>query len=129
MDGMSNYTEPTDEQRCTGTSKQQGRRCIRYAQQGATVCYFHGGASPQVKAVTDKLFGLAADRALELLVDEMETAETSRDRIRAALGVLDRAGFGVLRRVEITTGALEAELERLNREIAVMDDAEAEGEE
>ena len=125
---MSNYQPPDDEQRCTGTSKQQGRRCIRYAQPGANVCYFHGGASPQVKSVTDKLFGLAADRALEVLVDEMDQAESSRDRIRAALGVLDRAGFGVLRRVEITTASLVAELDRLNREIAVMDDEEAEGE-
>lgn len=89
------------------------------------VCYFHGAESPQAKNKVDRLFALAADQALEVLVDEMEQAATSRDRIRAALGVLDRAGYGALRRVEITTGALEQELEKLNQEIAVMETEDA----
>lgn len=125
MPGPDKWTPPTAEQRCTATSKQAGRQCIRYKTSGHNVCYFHGAESPQAKNKVDRLFALAADQALEVLVDEMEQATTARDRIRAAIGILDRAGYGALRRVEITTGALEQELEKLNQEIAVMESEDA----
>lgn len=119
---MTNWKEPESLDRCSATSKQQGRQCIRYKTPGATVCYFHGSASAQVKAKTDRLFALAADRALEVLVDEMEAAITAGDRIRAAVAVLDRAGYGALKRLEITTDALEQELEKVRLEVAGMEE-------
>jgi hypothetical protein len=51
----------------------------------------------------------------------MESAESSGDRIRAATAVLDRAGYGALKRVEITTDALEKELEKVRIEVAEME--------
>lgn len=85
------------------------------------VCYYHGSESPQAKNKVDRLFALAADLALETLVNEMEQADQSSDRIRAARSILDRAGYGPLRRIEITTEALEKELEKVNRDIAEME--------
>jgi len=35
---------------CTGTVKSTGARCKKSAIEGGTVCRFHGGAAPQVKA-------------------------------------------------------------------------------
>ena len=116
-----NYSQPTEEERCTATSKQNARRCLRYHAAGMTVCYYHGGAAPQTKAKADERLAVMADRALELLADEMEIATSSRDRIRAAIAVLDRAGFGALRRIELTPGSLDAEIARLESELAELD--------
>lgn len=44
--------EPSDlmEKQCTATAKTTGNRCRQPAIRGGTVCRFHGGAAPQVKA-------------------------------------------------------------------------------
>lgn len=47
--------------RCTATSTQTGERCRKRPIVGGTVCYTHGGATPQVKAA-------AAERVLEQAV-------------------------------------------------------------
>lgn len=44
------WKPPPDDRRCTAQSKQQKRRCAKWAEPGQTVCRFHGGAAPQVKA-------------------------------------------------------------------------------
>ncbi len=118
---MGSWTPPGSDDQCTAKSKQQGRQCSRYRTAGMKVCYYHGAASPQAKNKVDRLFALAADLALETLVNEMEQADNSADRIRAARSILDRAGYGPLRRLEITTDALEKELEKVNRDIAEME--------
>ncbi len=118
---MGSWTRPSTEQRCTAKSKQRGKQCDRYKTVGVDVCYWHGSASPQAKNKVDRLFALAADLALEVLVDELEQADNPADRIRAARAILDRAGYGPLRRIEITTDALEKELEKVNKEIAEME--------
>jgi hypothetical protein len=52
----------TDEiPRCTATSSQSGERCQKRPIVGGTVCYTHGGATPQVRAK-------AAERVLEAQV-------------------------------------------------------------
>ena len=119
---MGSWTKPEPLDRCTAKSKQRGAQCDRYKTAGHNVCYYHGAESPQAKNKVDRLFALAADLALEVLVSEMEHADNSADRIRAARSILDRAGYGPLRRVEITTDALEKELEKVNREIAEMEE-------
>lgn len=119
---MSNYRDPDDSERCTAKSKQANRRCLRYSQPGQHVCYYHGGAVPAAKAKADRLLAVMADRAMEVLADEMDTATESRDRIRAAVAVLDRAGFGALRRIEITPGAVEQEILRLEAELAAVEE-------
>jgi hypothetical protein len=117
---MAKWRRPTEEERCTARSKQRGDRCDRYSSAGQKVCYYHGGASPQAKAKAEERLAIMADRAMEVLADVMDDPESSdRDKVRAAVATLDRAGYGAQRRVELTTTALEAELERLNREIAL----------
>lgn len=121
MPGPDKWKAPEAEDQCTAKSKQAGKQCSRYSTPGHKVCYFHGSESPQAKSKVDRLFSLAADMALEVLVTELEQAEHSSDRIRAARSILDRAGYGPLRRLEITTDALEKELEKVNKEIAEME--------
>ncbi len=119
---MGSWIPPEPLDRCNAKSKTAGRQCARYRTAGLKVCYWHGAETPQAKNKVDRLFALAADLAIEVLVDEMERGENSADRIRAARAILDRAGYGPLRRLEITTGALEEELDKLNREVAQMED-------
>ena len=121
MPGPTKWTAPEPIDQCSAKSKQSGQQCSRYKTPGHKVCYYHGSDSPQAKSKVDRLFALAADIALETLVNEVQQAESSADRIRAARSILDRAGYGPLRRLEITTDALEKELEKVNREIAEME--------
>lgn len=123
---MTNYRHPSEDERCTAKSKQQGRRCLRYAVPGQKVCYYHGGASPQAKAVADRNLALGADIAIEALVEELSTATTAADRIRAATAILDRAGFGALRRIELTPGAVHEQIEKLRSEIEQLEGTEEE---
>ncbi len=118
---MGSWKAPEPLDQCSAKSKQSGRQCSRYKTAGHKVCYYHGSESPQAKSKVDRLFALAADMALEVLVAELEQADSSSDRIRAARSILDRAGYGPLRRIEITTDALEKELEKVNKEIAEME--------
>lgn len=118
---MGSWTKPEPMNRCTANSKQRGAQCDRYKTAGHSVCYYHGAESPQAKNKVDRLFALAADLALDVLVTELEQADNSADRIRAARAILDRAGYGPLRRIEITTDALEKELVKVNKEIAEME--------
>lgn len=53
---------PHGPQRCTGTSKRSGKRCARWATPGATVCYYHGGGSPKVKAAAARRVAQAEAR-------------------------------------------------------------------
>lgn len=52
-----------DEQRCTATSRQTGRRCGARRVPGATVCHWHGGKAPQTKAKAEERVRTEAARA------------------------------------------------------------------
>lgn len=78
--------------RCTA-HKRNGDPCGRWAIMGGTVCPAHGGRSPQVKhAARIRLMNLI-EPAITVLATEMEVAENSADRQRAANSILDRAGL------------------------------------
>lgn len=51
-------TQPTFEP-CVGTSKQAGRRCKLRPIPGGTVCAWHGGKAPQVKAAAERRLAAA----------------------------------------------------------------------
>jgi hypothetical protein len=60
--------------RCTAKSKTTGRQCGRPIVPGATVCRYHGGAAPQVKAAAERrLADAAAVSALDRLGIEIDT--------------------------------------------------------
>lgn len=85
---------PSDIRRCRGTNN-HGKQCKRWAIRGSTVCAFHGGRAPMVRAAARRrmleLVGPAFETLLECMAD---TEARWQDRVQAAIAVLDRAGFG-----------------------------------
>jgi hypothetical protein len=47
-------SEDPKAERCTGTAKSTGERCTQPAIPGGTVCRYHGGGAPQVKAAAEQ---------------------------------------------------------------------------
>lgn len=90
MDPMSN-TDPM-EIRCHAHNR-AGKPCRNRPIPGGTVCRMHGGAAPQARnAARIRLLNLI-DPAISVLATEMERADSSADRQRAANSILDRAGL------------------------------------
>ena len=60
--------------RCTAKSKQSGQQCKQRPIPGGTVCHYHGGGAPQVRAkAMDRLMALqhpAIDRLTQLIRQE-----------------------------------------------------------
>lgn len=50
--------------KCSAKSKQTGKRCGQYAIPGGTVCRFHGGSAPQVKAKAAERLEATKERVL-----------------------------------------------------------------
>lgn len=94
-----------DSRRCTATANRTGERCRAPAILGGFVCRMHGGALPAVrKAARDRLAELV-DPALHALASILADPDTDDAvKVRASLGILDRAGFrpGVV--VEVSSG-------------------------
>lgn len=89
------FPRPPDERRCTATSKGTGERCGQWtAGLGITVCHYHGGGAPQVKAAAMKRILEMVDPALYRLRKLIDEGNTDDVRLRAARDVLDRAGLG-----------------------------------
>jgi hypothetical protein len=79
---------------CTATSKQSGERCRRAPIAGGTVCVVHGGSAPAAKmAAQRRLIGMI-DPAMNALLRAVEECDEWPTKVRAAIAVLDRAGFG-----------------------------------
>jgi len=80
--------------RCTAKSKQSGERCKLAPIPGGTVCVVHGGSAPAAKmAAQRRLIGMI-DPAMAALLRAIEECEEWPTKVRAAIAVLDRAGFG-----------------------------------
>lgn len=56
---------------CTATNR-QGERCGKEAIPGGTVCRFHGGAAPQVRARAVERIKEARDLALDRLIESLQ---------------------------------------------------------
>lgn len=92
------------ERRCTATVRSTGERCKRAAIKGGFVCPSHGGAAPQVqKSARERLLELAdpAIAALSKIVQDEHNDDSTR--LRAALGILDRTGYGPGQTVTVQT--------------------------
>lgn len=80
--------------KCKATSRTTGKQCGQRPIPGGTVCRFHGGAAPQVKARALQRILDAADRlagvALSIAFDKK--AKPS-DRLAVVRDFLDRAGL------------------------------------
>lgn len=64
---MPALVDPDDERRCVATAKGTGERCRAASIHGATVCWKHGGAAPQVREKARIV--LAERRALRSIAD------------------------------------------------------------
>jgi len=81
--------------RCTAKSKTTGKQCKNTPIVGGTVCVSHGGSIPAVKAAAQRKMVALIDPALAVLYRSLVECDEWPSRIRAALGILDRAGLGV----------------------------------
>ena len=105
--------------RCTAKSKQSGERCKREAGAGKSVCYIHGGEAPQVKEAAMRRLRDAADPVAGELVKMAMSGKVDNIKLGAAKDLLDRAGVGEAKRIEvdITDEMLRAEIDRLRSEM------------
>ena len=79
---------------CSAKSKQSGERCRSTAIAGGSVCVVHGGSAPAAKmAAQRRLIGMI-DPAMAALLRAIEECDEWPTKVRAAIAVLDRAGFG-----------------------------------
>lgn len=87
--------------RCTRI-KLNGDQCGNAAIRGGTVCRFHGGSAPQVRAKAQVRNLMAADKLmaalLKIALDERQPALT---RLVAIRDGLDRAGLGARQTVDL----------------------------
>mgnify|MGYP000953443362 CR=1 FL=1 len=88
---------------CNAKSKQTGDRCKRPRVPGAMVCRYHGGAAPRTIAKAKERLLAAADPAAAYLAETVKNKRASdADRLKAALGILDRAGYAPKQAIEHT---------------------------
>lgn len=84
-------TEPL---RCTAKSKSTGKQCRNLPIVGGSVCVQHGGSIPAVKAAAQRRMISMIDPALHTLYRALFECEEWSQKVRAALGILDRCGMG-----------------------------------
>lgn len=101
--------------RCSATARQTGERCGNPAIHGGTVCRFHGGGTPSVKARANLRLLELVDPSIARLARVVATGKDD-DAIRAANSILDRAG--IVRRTDIDPAAATALLIERLRELA-----------
>lgn len=125
------YTGKTEERerscapegrRCSAnirTGNWTGNRCVKYAIKGGRVCHWHGGNLPAIKKNAQRTLALAASGAAERLVwmALKKRHVTDKDRIRALIEVLDRAGVAGKQTIEIELKPWQEMLKRVAGEL------------
>jgi hypothetical protein len=95
------FNEATRGQRCK-TIKKNGDQCGNWALKGATVCRYHGGNAPQVRAAAQRRLDLASEIAAVRIVGIMnDTRVPAHVRLAAAREVLDRTGIVTPKQVAV----------------------------
>lgn len=89
---------PPDQFRCRARAVSGpfgGQRCRKYAIRGGVVCTTHGGSLPTVKRAAQIKLLMAANPAIEKLIEIAFVKKNvdDADRIRAITQILDRAGI------------------------------------
>jgi len=78
---------------CTAHSKRSGEPCQRAAIVGGSVCASHGAAAPQVRQKALERLAALVDPAITRLAQLLQDADQDSVSLRAAVDLLDRAGF------------------------------------
>lgn len=89
---------------CKATSKVSGSPCKRFAIPGGTVCYWHGGAAPQVKRSAAMRLAALVSPAIGVLDSAMKQKKDLRVRLNAAQDVLDRNNLSGKQQIDVTSG-------------------------
>ena len=112
---------PPADRQCTH-NKSDGTRCEAWSVKGLQVCIYHGGAAPVTKAAGRLRLLAMADVAFRTLLEAMDPANGAgwKEKITAAVAVLDRSGFGPKSTVVVdqpdTRDYSEMTLEQLEQE-------------
>ena len=91
------FRPPTDEQRCTATTR-KGTRCPKFRVKGATVCLAHGAKAPQVREAAQRRVADAEAREIAARVDvdveqfDGNPFEALRDLLRRDQMEMERFG-------------------------------------
>lgn len=88
-------------QRCTARISDGSRQCERWAINGSTICATHGGRAPQVQRSARERLAALVEPAIGALQKALKSGDTPAV-IRAALGVLDRCGYGPKQSMELS---------------------------
>jgi|SRR6516165_5691186 len=103
--------------RCTAHSSQHGRRCMKPALAGATVCRMHGGAAKHVRNAARVRLANAADRmARELLRMALDDNVADSVKLTAIRDALDRAGLAAKTEIEISARPYETIFDTMSLE-------------
>lgn len=110
------------QQPCRAHSKQTGAACKRMAIPGGTVCYWHGGAAPQVRAAADARLERLRTPAVAYLAYLLTQREFPSAGLGAAKDVLDRVDGKAAETVRVieTTDTKLAELKEAQRQNAML---------
>lgn len=93
--------KPDVQQRRCVRIKKTGERCRQPACHGTTVCRFHGGTAPHIKAAARARLENAADRMAAQLLRLGTEAESETVQLSATNSALDRAGITKPTQVEL----------------------------
>lgn len=90
--------------KCAGhASDGSGRPCGNWPIKGAVVCKRHGASAPQVRAAAQMRILENADAVAAALVKiALNESEGAAARVSAARDLLDRAGLGAARQLDVT---------------------------
>lgn len=105
---MADGTTP----RCTAHTR-EFRQCPRAAMDGSTVCMKHGGGVPVARAAAKKRLLAMVPAAMDAIAQAIEKADWPQV-VRAAFGILDRAGMGPQSTVTVETDATPEALAKLS---------------
>lgn len=98
----SNFDDFVLPSQCVAKSKSSGNRCTKTAIAGGSVCRYHGGAAPQVRAAAANRLAVARDMALERLIEQLEPPESDlyAVEVKDLLAVVDK----LTAKVQLLTG-------------------------
>lgn len=115
---------PRDEVRCRAMitsphSEWQGNQCTKVRNRGTVVCNHHGGNLPTVKKAAARRLAMAADPAAQKLIyiALSKPGVADKDRIRALVEILDRAGIAGKTTIELEVKPWQKILQNVYEEL------------